>query len=58
MAGVEEGGMDSSAQVPDTGSEHIGTQPLAEGISDDDMGLGQTAKESMDFYRLPLFPGN
>ena len=49
LASVEENGMDSSAEVSDTGSEHIGMHPLAEGISDDDMGLGQTAKESIDF---------
>ena len=43
--------MDSSAEVYDTGSEYISMQPFAEGISDDDMGLGQTAKESMDFLQ-------
>ena len=49
LAGVEEGGMDSSAEVYDTGSEYISMQPFAEGISDDDMGLGQSAQESIDF---------
>ena len=38
MSGVEEDGMDSEAEVSDTGSEHIGISRLAEGISDDDYG--------------------
>ena len=49
LSGVEEDGMDSAAEVSDTGSEHIGINTLAEGISDDDMGLGLSAQESIDF---------
>ena len=49
LAGFEEDGMDSAAEVSDTGSEHIGINSLAEGISDDDMGLGLSAQESIDF---------
>ena len=49
LAGFEEDGTDSAAEVSDTGSEHIGMNTLAEGISDDDMGLGQSAQGSIDF---------
>ena len=49
LSGFKEDGMDSAAEIADTGSEHIGINTLAEGISDDDMGLGLSAQESIDF---------
>ena len=49
LAGVDEDGMDSSAEVSDSGSGNIGIQHLAGSISDEDMDLGQTAQESIDF---------
>ena len=49
LAGFEEDGMALAAEVSDTGSERICINTLAEGISDDDMGLGLSAQESIDF---------
>ena len=49
MAGVDEYGMDSSAEVSDSGIGNIGIHHLAGSISDEDMDLGQTPQESIDF---------
>ena len=49
LAGVDEDVIDSNAEESDSGNGNIGIQHLAGSISDEDMDLGQTAQESIDF---------